>query len=80
MGTSVAVNRIWIGQRPIHPTDIPLGIINTNYITKFIKFTVVVTMGCDMKLTQTFKLMRPNKRKNELLDMTIERFKECVNA
>jgi len=33
-----------------------------------------------MKLTQTFKLMKPNKRKRELLDMTIERFKECVNV
>jgi len=32
-----------------------------------------------MKLTQKFKLMKPNKRKKELLDSTISRFKECVN-
>jgi len=33
-----------------------------------------------VKLTQSFKLMQPNKRKRELLDMTIEKFRECVNA
>lgn len=27
MGTSVAVNRIRSGQRALHPTDMPLGII-----------------------------------------------------
>ncbi|CAI1492663.1 RNA-guided endonuclease InsQ/TnpB family protein [Thermococcus nautili] len=80
MRTSVAVNRIWVGQRPIHPTDIPLGIINTNYMQTLINFVVVVIIMCGIKLTQTFKLMKPNKRKRELLDATIERFKECVNA
>jgi len=33
----------------------------------------------DVKLTQKFKLMNPNRRKKELLDATISRFKECVN-
>ena len=80
MGTSVAVNRIRPGQRALLPTDMPLSIINNNYNTNFINFVVVVVMVCGMKLTQTFKLMRPNKRKKELLDMTIKRFKECVNA
>jgi len=32
-----------------------------------------------MEPTQKFKLMKPNKRKRELLDATIDRFKECVN-
>ncbi len=80
MGTSVAVDRIRLGQRALLPTDMPLGIINNNYNTSFINFTVVVSMVCRMKLTQTFKLMKSNRRKRELLDMTIERFKECVNA
>jgi len=80
MRTSVAVNRIRPGQRALHPTDIPLGIINTNYMQTLINFVVVVTIMCGMKLTQTFKLMKPNRRKRELLDATIERFKECVNV
>jgi putative transposase len=33
----------------------------------------------DMELTQKFKLMKLNKRKKELLNATIDRFKECVN-
>jgi len=32
-----------------------------------------------MELTQKFKLMKPNKRKKELLNATIDRFRECVN-
>jgi len=80
MGTSVAVDRIRLGQRALLPTAMPLGIINTNYIRRPYKLCVVVTMVFGMKLTQTFKLMKPNKRKRELLDMTIERFKECVNV
>ncbi|MHA1506337.1 MAG: RNA-guided endonuclease InsQ/TnpB family protein [Candidatus Asgardarchaeia archaeon] len=80
MGTSVAVDRIRLGQRALHPTDMPSGIINNNYNANFINFMIVVVMVCGMKLTQTFKLMEPNKRKRELLDKTIERFKECINV
>ncbi|USS41568.1 hypothetical protein NF865_05265 [Thermococcus aggregans] len=42
MGTSVAVNRIRLGQRALHPTDMPLGIINNTYIHKHHKLYVVV--------------------------------------
>ncbi|RLE49106.1 MAG: hypothetical protein DRJ18_00250, partial [Candidatus Methanomethylicota archaeon] len=77
MGTSVAVVRIRVGQRPIHSEDIPQSIISKKLEHKI--FNLFSFIVCDVRLTQKFKLMKPNKRKREQLDATINRFKECVN-
>ena len=76
MGTSVAVDRIRVGQRPIRSEDMPQSIIKSRFTARYL--TLSFTMY-DMELTQKFKLMKPNRRKKELLDATIDRFKECVN-
>lgn len=76
MGTSVAVDRIRVGQRPIRSEGMPQSIIESRYTAKYL--TVLFIMY-DVELTQKFKLMKPNRRKKELLDVTIDRFKECVN-
>jgi len=76
MGTSVAVDRIRVGQRPIrHKACLVASSIHT-ILEIFLNFLIVM---CNVKLTQRFKLVKPNKRKKELLDATIDKFKECVN-
>lgn len=77
MGTSVAVDRMRGGQSPIRPEGMPQSIIERIPTVRYLKLSSIVY---DMELTQRFKLMKPNKRKRELLDATIDRFKECVNA
>jgi len=76
MGTSVAVDRMRGGSgAPAGKgyTQPSLG----DYM--FIRYLYLLSIMYDMKLTQKFKLLKPNKRKKELLDATIDRFKECVS-
>jgi len=76
MGTSVAVDRMRVGQRPIRSKACLGASSIISALEMLISFLDIVY---DMELTQKFKLMRLNKGKRELLDAGIERFKSCVN-
>ena len=75
-GTEVAVDRIRLGQGAVLGQHIADRIIDTTATDRLINFLVQMS---NMKLTQKFKLFELRKRKKELLDTTIARFKECVN-
>jgi len=75
-GSEVAVDRIRLGQGAILGQHVADRIIDTTATDILINLLVKMS---DMKLTQKFKLFELRRRKKELLDTTITRFKECVN-
>ena len=60
------------------PAGIPIGYPRLTIIVTiiFIKFLVIMH---DMKLMLKFKLYKPRRRKEKLIEKTIKLFKDCVN-